>query len=129
MKIKSSIVVGLATLCTLFTPIKSQLKDIAQPHLGYYTCQKATLSGRSIQDKFRYIRLELKKDGTFVLAYQKNKGKPVEEQGRYEYNEEKQTLRILSDKGFDREFPMQKGIIYAQIKVGLSNLIMEFKQD
>ena len=121
--------VGLIALCSVFAPMKSELKEIAQPHLGFYTCQKATLSGLNIKDKCRYIRLELKKDGTFIFSYQKNTGKKVEERGQYKYDREKEILHIVSDKGFDREFLLQKGIIYAQIKMGPSNLIMEFKQD
>ena len=129
MKIKSSILVGLISLCALFSPVKSELKDITKPYLGQYTCQKATLAGFSVKDKFRFIRLELKKDGTFLLSYQKNKGKTVEEQGKYEYDSDRETIRIIGDKRFDREFPIKQGVIYAQIKFGVGNLVMEFKQE
>ena len=129
MKIKSSITAGLIALCALIMPIKSELTDIANPHLGFYTCQKATLAGFNIKDKCKFIRLELKKDETFVFSYQKNKGKVVEERGKYTYDKEKETLRIIGDNGFDKEFRMEKGVIYAQIKFGIANLIMEFKQD
>lgn len=129
MKIKSSLLVSLITLCALFSPVKSDLKDISKPHLGYYSCEKATLSGVDLKEKFSSIKLELKKDNTFTLTFEKKRGGRGEEQGRYEYNAEKESIRILSDKGLDKEFPLKKGVIYAQFKVGLSNLVMQFKQD
>ena len=129
-RIKSSVFVGLCALCMACAPIKSELKDIAQTHLGFYECENATLSGERLMDKFDYVRLELKADETFVLTYRKTGGKEKKEFGKYSYDRQKGEicLGVGESNAFKRTFPLQDGVMHVTVRLGGKTLQMQFKQ-
>lgn len=129
--LKSSVLAGLASLTMLFAPLKKgELKDITKPHLGFYECQSATLSGEDLSDEFDYVRLELKADETFTLYYCKTGGKERTEQGRYSYDKEKGTICLAAGEGnaIKRSFPLKDGVISVTVRLGKKTLSMQFKQ-
>lgn len=126
-KLKTSLLSALSALLLVIPAPKTELKDIAKPHLGFYECEEATLSGKDLAGEFQYIRLELKEDGTFFLHYAKKDKRARMEKGTYVYDKEKQTVR-LKGRGIEREFPLKEGIITVHISFGKKNLTMKFKQ-
>lgn len=131
LKVKSSILVGLCSLC-MALPLakKSTLPEIARPYLGEYECILATLGSEEILSSYDYIKLELKPNGSFVLSYQMENGEKGEESGEYSYDENKQELRVRLGKNgiIKRNFPLQNGEIVAQVRIGLKMLTLKFEQ-
>ena len=134
LKIKSSV---LASICTMFalapnlsTWKNNSLKEIAKPYLGVYECKSAQLGEEDLLATFSHIRLELKKDGVFVLYYSDKKGRQERVSGKYNYDEEKQTLTLQFTDGkcFHREFPIKKGQIIVSLPVGKRQLRLIFEQ-
>lgn len=128
--LKSSLLAGLLSLFALLTPIKSELKDITCPHLGFYECENATLSGEDLLDEFDHVRLELKADESFVLYYAKKDGKENKETGKYSYDREKEEIRLSAGEGnaIKRTFPIKDGVILVTLRFGTKTLRMQFKQ-
>lgn len=128
--LKSSLLAGLLSLLTLLTPIKSELKDITSPHLGFYECENATLSGEDLLDKFDHVRLELKADENFVLYYATKDGKENKETGKYSYDRKKEEIRLSAGErnGVKRTFPLKDGVIFVTLRIGGKTLRMQFKQ-
>ena len=129
-KIKSSVLVGLCALAMACAPLKSELKDISQTHLGFYECENATLSGDDLIEKFDYVRLELKADETFVLYYRKTGGKEKTETGKYRYDRQKGEicLGIGENNALKRTFPLKEGVMHVTVRLGGKTLQMQFKQ-
>lgn len=130
LRIKSPVLVGLCALCMACAPIKSELKDISQTHLGFYECENATLSGDGLMDKFDYVRLELKADETFVLFYRKTGEKEKKQFGTYSYDREKGEICLGKgeNNAFKRTFPLQDGVMHVTVRLGGKTLQMQFKQ-
>lgn len=131
LRLKSSLLVGLCTLC-MALPIskKSTLPEISRTYLGEYECITATLGSQDILSSYEYIKLELKPDNQYVLSYQMENGDQGEETGEYQYDAKKQTLCIRLGKNgiIKRKFPIQNGEIVAQIRIGLKTLVLRFEQ-
>ena len=127
VKLKSSVFALLCSLLALFPAPKGELADIAKPHVGFYECEQASLSGKDLSSEFSYIRLELKADDTFLLHYAKKSGEEKTEKGFYSYNKERESITI-SGGGINREFPLKEGVIDVHIGFGKKNLTMKFKQ-
>ena len=126
--LRSSILGVLLTLFACGAPKGGELKDVTKPYLGFYECESATLSGKDVIPEFDYIRIELKKDQTFTLSYAKKGKKKVEERGKYEYDKEKERIRLITNVGLKREFPLKDGYIEIYIQFIGKQLNMRFKQ-
>ncbi len=130
-KVKSSILVGLCTLCTsLPLAKKSTLPEISRPYLGEYECILATLGSEDLLSSYDYIKLELKPNGTLIISYQMENGEKGEETGEYSYDENKEELKVRLGKNgiIKRNFPLQNGEILAQVRIGLKMLTLKFEQ-
>ena len=129
--LKSSVVASLATLALLMPNIKNkELTDITKPHLGFYECEYARLSGEELLEDFDYIRLELKADGNFEISYCKKGGKAQKESGKYQYDKKKESVTFyLSDaNAFKRTFPLKDGVMDIALRFGGKTLNAKFKQ-
>lgn len=129
--LKSSALTGIAALVLAFAPLKKgELTDIAKPHLGFYECESATLSGDDLSDEFEYVRLELKTDGAFVLYYRKTGGKERTEKGKYTYDKDKGEITLAAGEGnaIKRSFPLKDGVMDVTLRIGTKTLQMKFKQ-
>ena len=127
-KLKSSFLSGLtALLFTCSCGAKGTLKDIANPHLGVYTCTEARVGDKGYLDRFSRLDLELKEDGECILYYCEKEGIPQTKTGRYRYDSEKGTLTLLGG-GIEREFPFEEGILSVTIPIGGRLIVLKFEQ-
>ena len=129
MKIKSSLLAGLATLL-LLSGMSGDLKEITKPYLGVYECVEAKINGENYGEDFAYIHLELKSDETFILYYKEKKGEERRETGKYQYNPKDKTVTMRLDEHafFKREFPLEKGILTINVPIGEHIFLLKFKQ-
>ena len=128
IKLKSSILAGLATLLLLFPNFKKgNLCDVTKPYLGEYECKQAQFGQIDCLKLFSYIRLELKKEGKFTLSYKELGGKKKEIDGEYDYDSKKETLTFVYE-GIKREFPLKKGKLSVFLPVNEKNLLLSFEQ-
>ncbi len=114
-----------------FGSLKNQtLPDMSKPYLGEYECKQATFSGRDYLQDFDFIRLELKKDESFILSFTEKAGKKHEVEGKYHYDKKKQTICFTIDEaeGFKREFPFQKGKMDINLSIAGKTLLLRFEQ-
>jgi hypothetical protein len=131
LKIKSSLLVGLCALCTIFPTAKnSTLPQITRPYLGDYECKLATLGSQDLLENFSFISLELKPNNTFVLSYKEKDGEKKEETGKYSYDHEKQELSIELGKNglIKRKFPLKNGELMVDFRIGTKLLVLKFEQ-
>ena len=127
--LKSSFLAGLCALIAGLSGIKdSKLTDITKPYLGEYECKNATFGGVDYLKNYRYIRLELKADETFVVSYREQNGMPKTVEGNYQYNKEKQTICFQTGEGIKREFPLEKGTLYVTTSLAQKTLRIVFEQ-
>ena len=127
MKLKSTVVAGIAAMLFSCGGAKEELKDIVKPHVGMYECTEARLGEREYLDKFDYIHLELKSDETFILHYCEKGGKKQRQEGQYRYDREKGTLTLLGG-GLEREFPFVEGVLTVVIPLGGRTIHLKFEQ-
>lgn len=129
--LRSSILAGIASLLFIF-PIfkKSELKDIAKPHLGIYECKIAQINEVDYLDKFSYIRLELKDGDKYELTYCEKGGKEGKKTGAYKYDGKKETLTVYLDSArlVKKEFPLKKGILSLNVTLGEKTMYAQFEQ-
>ena len=131
VKIKSSLLSGLCVLCLLFAGwIKGGLKDIAKPYVGEYECKKAMMNRVDCLEKFDYIRLELKHDGTYALNFCEKSKEKSAINGTYEYDDKTHTMifKIGAGQGYQRKFPIKDGKIFIVVPFADKTLAMEFQQ-
>ncbi len=129
--LKSSVLATLATLALLVPNLKNkELTDITKPHLGFYECEYAKLSGEELLDEFDYVLLELKANGNFEISYCKKGGKAQKENGKYKYDKEKESVTFFLTDGnaFKRTFPLKDGIMDIALRFGGKTLNAKFKQ-
>ncbi|MBQ7948139.1 MAG: hypothetical protein IJ284_00100 [Clostridia bacterium] len=128
--LKSPMLVGLLSLMACFPSLKKDtLKDITKPYLGVYECTEARWNEEDCLNRFSYIHLELKGDGTFILYYCEKDGEKRKETGRYHYDKEKSALTLMGRTGMiKREFPLKEGVLTVNIAFGGDNLNMQFEQ-
>ena len=127
-KIKSSLLAGLfALLLTCSCGGKGDLKEIAKPYLGVYKCTDARVGEREYLDRFSKLDLELKENGEFIVYYCEKDGKPQTQTGRYEYDQESETL-TLQGGGIKRAFPLQSGVLTVVIPIGGQTIHLKFEQ-
>ena len=131
IKLKSTLAAGAATLMLCLGNIKdSTLKDVARAYLGEYECSYARLGDKEYLEGFDFVRLELKKDGTYRLTFKEKTGKKHAETGRYEYDESAKKLRFCprEDSAFKKEFPLVDGVLTVTAQIGNQQLIVCFTQ-
>ena len=136
MRKKSFIAIFLTLLCTLFLLCACEkvedmgsLPDLSKPYAGEYTLKKLTLGGKDYTDKYEYVKLMLKPDGQFVLSYKEKEGSSGNYAGEYEVSTEKKEITLSAKAGLrsvKRTFPMDKGSILIDLKVGTKLLHAEF---
>lgn len=116
-----------ALCCSLFAlsgcSVKemSSLTEISKPYAGLYECESLMLGGKEMSESFEKLYLELSSDNTFELIYRGAEGKKGGYNGRYEYNEEAQTITFYAYVGRRSRaytFPMEKGKIYIDYNLG-----------
>lgn len=130
-KIKSSLLAGI---CTLFMAINTGdmdgLKDITRPYLGEYRCESALYGETDYLSYFSFVKLELKSQGEYLLTYKLKDGKSQQKTGKYEYDKEKKSIKLLSPMGneWDREFPVENGKIIVAFPLGGKCIKLTFLQ-
>ena len=130
-KIKSGLLAGLLGLLFLTPAFKDEkLTDVVKPYLGVYECKEAVLGGEDLLARFSKLEIELKKNGACSVYYKEKGGKRKSLDGRYSYDEERETIRFQSDdfEFFKRDFPLKKGTLYITFPVGEKILRLEFEQ-
>lgn len=130
--LKSSLLAGVVSLLFSFSVLKSgSLTDITKPYLGEYECKNATFGDRDFTDEFSYIKLELKKDETFVLRYKTKQGRTGEETGYYTYNPNEESLCLSAGKNGEikRRFPIKNGRFEIVLTIGSQLLQLTFEQN
>ena len=129
--LRSSILASITSLLFIFPMFKkSELKDVAKPHLGIYECKIAKIDEVDYLDKFSYIRLELKDRNKYELTYLEKGGKEGKKTGAYRYDKKQETLTIYLDsaKLVKREFPLKKGVLSLSIAIGEKTMYAQFEQ-
>lgn len=107
----------------------AELKDIAKPYLGEYECVQAEYGNHDYLSRFSSIVLELRDKNEFLLYYREKNGKERTVRGKYFYDENKKTLKLSSNKGeFQREFPMEKGVLNISVPIHGKLFILQFAQ-
>ena len=125
---KSLILGGLISLMAFFPTVKdSTLDDIVKPYLGEYECRSAQLGTMDYLEKFSYIRLELKENGTFLLHFKEKKGSKKKREGKYFYDKEKGVVKLVG-KGIEREISLNDGLLTISMPIGKKNLVLQFEQ-
>ncbi len=78
--------------------------------------------------EFRSICLDLKAEGEYELRYRLKNGDKGKDTGKYEYDQEKQTLRLTQGKigEWKRDIPLQKGNIMLTCPLGNQILYIQF---
>ena len=129
--LKSSLLSGLLTLFFLCACVpQTSLKDIAEPHQGFYECKEATLGEEDYLETFSCLLLELCKKDHFYLHYTPKDGKPKHARGRYIYDREREILILRHEegKGIERECSFKNGVITIEIPFGGYNLRLVFEK-
>ena len=107
----------LLTACE--TEELGSLKDVSRPYAGLYQCEKITLGGRDMTEKFEKLSLELKQDGQFELSYRTAEG-----------NSEKNEITFSAKQGTRQRsfsFPYEKGAVRIDYNLFGTLLHAEFK--
>lgn len=131
IKLKSTLAAGAASLMLCFGNIKdSSLLDVTKVYLGEYECSYAQLGDKEYLEGFDFVTLELKANGTYLLAFREKEGKKHTETGEYEYDEKTKTLRFSPrDKSaLKKEFPLVDGVLTISAQIGNQQLIVRFTQ-
>ena len=127
-RINSPLLVGILSLLAVFSGANlGELKEITKPHLGVYECTEARLAEEDFLSRFDKIELELKSDETFTLYYSEKGGRVRKENGRYEYDREKETLTLIGGP-IRKEFPLKQGTLTLYFTMGKEPLTLIFKQ-
>ena len=131
IKVKSSLLSALVGLFLCIPTCKGgALTDITKPYLGEYECKSALYGKMEYLQEFSFITLSLEKDDTFILTYETKNGQKGKQTGNYKYDKEKKSIcfSIEGEYGFERCFPMEKGVITLALPLGSTMLYMEFEQ-
>lgn len=121
-KILFSVILGFSLLAFSGCSVDemSSLPEITKPYTGVYECESLMLGGRDFLPHFEKLYLELEPSGSFALHYSAD-GRKGGYEGKYERNEEEQTITFYSYVGRRAQaytFPMQKGKIYVEYNLG-----------
>lgn len=131
MKVKTSLLVGLCLLLTVFSSWWStSLKEITKPYLGEYECTQALVGKEDWLNKFSYIRLELCQGKKFQIHFQEKNEKKRTVEGSFSYDEEKEMLTLQIGKGrFARKkVRLKNGEFTIFMRLGKQNVRLKFKQ-
>ena len=131
IKIRSSLLVGAATLLFSFSTLKtSELTDIAKPYLGVYDCTQAQFGEENLLDTFNDLKLELKGKGEYVLYYKESGKKTKRIKGKYRYDKDSESITLCLPNGpsIRRNFPLQKGVLTITVPYKNNTLHLQFEQ-
>ena len=106
------------------------LKDVSRPYAGLYQCEKITLGGRDMTEKFEKLSLELKQDGQFELSYLTAEGNEGGYRGNYEIDSEEKEITFSARQGTRQRsfsFPYEKGAVRIDYNLFGTLLHAEFK--
>lgn len=136
MRKKSFIAVLLTIFCALFLFCACEkvedmgaLPDLSKPYTGEYTLKKLTLGGEDFTDKFESVKLNLGYDGKFTLSYKEKEGQSGSYAGEYKVSTEREEITFSAKvalRSVRRTFPMKKGSILIDLKMGTKLLHAEF---
>lgn len=107
------------------------IKQITQPSLGVYTCEKMLLGDSDFLRYFKKISLEIKKDETFSLTAQPKLGKKICAGGNYQYDEDAECFLLLtqSKKNLsDGRMKTEQGKLYVRARYGKKLLFAVFSR-
>jgi hypothetical protein len=131
IKLKSSLLAGVCTLLMAINTVDmGGLKDITKPYLGEYRCESALYGKTDCLQYFSFIKFELKTGEEYLLTFKFKDGKQQQKTGKYEYDKEKKTIKILTPAGneWHREFPVENGKIIFAFPFGDKCLKLTFLQ-
>ncbi len=127
MKLKSSLLAGLASLC-MYLP--ATLPEISKPYLGTYTCKYAALGSKDMLDEYDDLKLELVDEENFRLLYQDKTGARKSYKGKYAYDEARGVLTLKEEKSrIKREFPFADGQLTVSFPVGGKTCVLRFERE
>lgn len=119
IRLKSAAICAVALLA--FLPKAENfggLKDVSQPHLGFYQCESAMLGEEDLTGFFEFVRVELTGEGKLILSFKDKLGRKGEYPLNYEYDREKKEITLLSPDGGRRSFPFENGELRITIPYG-----------
>ncbi len=136
-KIKKIIVLFLILICAFnvaaFVGCKtedlSSLYSLSKPYLCEYECTSATLGGKDMLKLFKYVHVELKKDGTFTVCAKPNVGVLYKKSGAYTYDEDTKILSaslIVAKKKYSKSTKLENGGFVVSVNYSGKQLIMKF---
>ena len=108
MKIRNTLLRGaicavmaaiLLSFCACNAQELSSLRTFASPQVGAYECTYAKFGRRDVFEDFREITLTLESGGAFTLSAVQKTGKVEKARGKYEYDDESETLYFLLQTG------------------------------
>lgn len=104
----------------------SSLIEISKPYAGEYQCEKLIYGDKDYTDLYE-IKLTLKADGSFQLAYQDEHGREGGYQGNYAYEENMITFTSKNGaKSVSRGFLYKDGVLSIELPIGGKLLHAEF---
>ncbi len=129
MKMKSSILAGIASLFLLMPSSDKSLKNIAKLHLGVYECVEATLGSKDLLPAFSFLRLEFIDAENFLLHYQEKVGERKKVEGKYAYDSARGLLMLTdTERGIKGQFPLNEGKLILSMPLCGKQLVMQFQQ-
>ncbi len=108
----------------------SSLKDISHPYAGMYKCEKISIGGRDLTDRFQKLSLELKGDGNFLISYLTAEGSEGGYGGTYQIDEERKEITFSGKEGARQRaftFPYEKGAVRIDYNLFGNLLHAEFR--
>ncbi len=126
---KTILILGLSLLLLTGCDVKemSSLKEISKPYTGEYRCETLLLGSTNLLQQYKYIKLNLKPDGDFLLSYRDTADREGEYGGEYTFKGD--SVSFTAKNGLldeTRSFPYEKGKIYIQLPFSGKLLIAEF---
>ena len=106
------------------------LPELSKPYVGVYECEKLTLGGEEMLEKFEKIQLELEYKGDFTLSYLTLEGMEGEYEGEYEVSVDDEEIKLaMTSAGEEKQFylRMEKGEILFDYNLGGKLLHASFK--
>ncbi len=131
MKRFFSLLLCLTVCALLFTACDaermSSLKDVTRPYAGVFECEKISLGGEDLTEKFERLTLTLKENGEYALSYRTVEGNEGGYGGGYTVDAEKHTITLTAGKEKRAfTFPYEKGRILIDQNLGGTLLHAEF---
>lgn len=120
----------LCVFCACDVNELSSLREFSRAYAGEYECFEATLGGKDLLDKTRFVHLSLERDGTFTVSAKNKAGLSAEKSGSYEYDEESGVLTFRAEHGgkrYEKRAELKNGAFTISHSLGGRELVLKFR--